>query len=297
MITQNKLEKHIEGFREYMKGKGHTPDTIRTYISMARNFLQTNAWGDKYLYQDILGYFEKLSRTSLSLGARKSTLSYMKKYYDFLLDTGIREDHPCRAMQIKGRPDRAVIHSDLFSQKELEPLIDHQLRGRPYRTCYQAIISLLIYQGVTAQELVRMKTEHIDLDEGTIYIPAGNTLTSRTLELKPRQYGILSTYLKDRKEWLHPKDDHLFISIRNTRLGKDSIMNYIEKFRDVFPGRELSATTIRKSAISHWLNVMKLPLEQVQLFAGHKLISDTERYKQENADEQMETLKQFHPFG
>lgn len=65
----------------------------------------------------------------------------------------------------------------------------------------------------------------------------------------------------------------------------------------MFPDRSLSPKTIRDSVIALWLNDLKIPLEQVQLMAGHRWISSTERYVQTSIEEQRELLKMVHPLG
>lgn len=45
----------------------------------------------------------------------------------------------------------------------------------------------------------------------------------------------------------------------------------------------------------NWLNEKKIPLEQVQLMAGHKWISSTLKYRQNDTDEQREMMNKWFP--
>ena len=51
---------------------------------------------------------------------------------------------------------------------------------------------------------------------------------------------------------------------------------------------------IRGSVISYWLNDRKLPLEDVQVMAGHGYPSTTEKYKNPNTHEQREAINKLH---
>jgi len=62
-----------------------------------------------------------------------------------------------------------------------------------------------------------------------------------------------------------------------------------------FADRNLNLKTIRQSVIANWLNEKHIPMEQVQLMAGHRWISATARYCFTPIDEQQELINKFHP--
>jgi site-specific recombinase XerD len=66
---------------------------------------------------------------------------------------------------------------------------------------------------------------------------------------------------------------------------------------EVFGKKTMNAMTIRQSVMAHWMNVMKIPLEQVQLMAGIKHVSSIERYHNLSKEEHQDMLKKFHPLG
>ena len=51
------------------------------------------------------------------------------------------------------------------------------------------------------------------------------------------------------------------------------------------------------SVIANWLNDRKILLEDVQLMAGHKWPSSTERYKRADLEEQHRLINEFHPLN
>jgi site-specific recombinase XerD len=292
------IEKKVEDFRSYMKTKGYSPEAVKSYGNTIKNYLFINPEADMYKYKEVLSSLEQKSYRPLSISARKTIVIKVKKYYDFLLDTEQREDHPCRGLYLKGNIDKRVIHSNLFTMEELELLFNRRGKYKKLIPKNKAVISLLIYQAMTVQEIVRLKLSDVDLDAGVIHITGGQMLTSRTLEIKPRQYGVLYDYMnKGRKELLKCKTESFSIGLTGLPDKVDNPRTLVETFRPLYPDKKLNPMSIRDSVISYWLNELKLPLEQVQLMAGHRWISCTERYLQVSIDEQKEILKKFHPLG
>jgi len=180
--------------------------------------------------------------------------------------------------------------------EELEAVLNMQegWGGQPEKN--KTVISLLIYQGLTKNEVLKMRTSDIDMENGIIKIRANRKQLARELEIKPRQFAILHKYLnEEREKWLKEETDLLIIN----QYGKAaSIIRYtFEPFKQLYPDRKLEPSTIRESVISHWLNVQKIPMEQVTLMAGLKWISSVERYRHLLKEEEQEILKKFHPMG
>lgn len=121
-------------------------------------------------------------------------------------------------------------------------------------------------------------------------------MTSRKLQLHTRQILLMDKYLNvARKKLLKTQTDKLIINYRGLADHTDSIQFLVQTCKGMFADRSLTTKTIRDSVISNWLNERKLPLEQVQLLAGHRWISCTERYVEISMDEQREILKKAHP--
>ena len=91
--------------------------------------------------------------------------------------------------------------------------------------------------------------------------------------------------------------DNLLISDRGDPVSLDAINSMIDPMKALYPDRNLTATTIRQSVICNLLNEGKYPLEQVQLFAGHKYPSATEKYLRKDLSEQRALINKLHPLG
>jgi site-specific recombinase XerD len=224
-------------------------------------------------------------------------LSAIKKYYDYLVITGYRNDHPCKLLNIKVKHNEPIQVQDLFSSEELLLLLKRENRYQYIDTRNAVVLSLLIYQGLTSEEIISLKVKDIDLDNGTVYIKSSTNLNRRTLELVNRQMIVFSKYINEaRPKLLRWDSDKLILS----KLGKpiadvSSIKSIVEPLKDLFPDKKLCPQTIRMSVICNWLNEKKYPLEHVQELAGHKWPSTTEKYIKANSEQQRELINRFFP--
>lgn len=285
-------------FEEYLLQFGHTKQTVRTYTYIVGIFKEKHPSADTYQYRDILGYFENAEGNR---NYRNTILASLKRYYDYLIEIGFRNDHPCMRLFLKGnKRNKQVIVHDLFSSEELELLLNRKERYQDLKLRNQIVFSLLIYQALTAGEIASLKTSHVDLDTGTIFIQGTTKLSKRTLDLHPKQFKLIDNYLNTARAKLQsrrPKTNALILGKLGTPISVDDINYLIETGKPLFPDRNLTSVSIRQSVISNWLNEKKLPLEQVQLWAGHKWISSTATYRQTSIEEQRELMNRWHPLG
>ena len=284
------------GIENYLTRMGHTKQTIKSYMYAIKNFLQSNTEADIYKYKDILNYINEKVKDLSNSDTKNAILAAVKKYYDFLIDIGLRNDHPCRTLILSKRRNKDIIHQDLFTTAELEMLMEREERYEILKLKNQTMISMLIYQGITAGEVTNIKLSNIDLDNGTIYIKGSSKIASRHLELMPRQFKIIDRYINEtRKKIISTKTDKLLVGKLGRPLTVDDVNYMVSTYKPLFPDRNLNALTIRMSVISNWLNEKRLPLEQVQLMAGHKWISATVRYRFTPIEELREMINRFHP--
>lgn len=292
------MKTEITQFQKYLRRMRHTEESIKSYTYQLKRFLSEHPNAKQLGYSDIIKILDQLSITHPNAQYRITILSAMKRYYDYLIDAGIRNDHPCKSIYIKGKRNKNVIYSDLFSSEELEQLLYREERYEILKWKNQAIISLLIYQGLAAGEIARMKVNHIDLDSGKVFVKQSRDLTKRYLDLQPKQYQIFDRYFRESRERLLKEDsDSLFIGMRGNPITTGEVSYLVEQFKLVFPTRKLNPVTIRQSVIANWLNERKLPLEEVQLMAGHRWISSTERYRSSSLEEKRSFIQRFHPLG
>jgi len=179
---------------------------------------------------------------------------------------------------------------------ELELLLQRENRYWFLKARNQVLISLLIYQGLASEELIRLKLKDIDLDNGTIYIKASKNLNRRTLELKPKQMLPISNYIDEvRPKILMTKTEKLILSKLGKPISVDGVCSVIEPLKSLFPDRKLNPQIIRMSVICNWLNEKKVDLVKVQELAGHKWPGTTEKYIKVDAKNERELINRYYP--
>ena len=285
-------------FEIYLKKCGLAPETIKTYSSAVAPFVNAHENLSSFTFKQINQALSESFKLNQSQHYKNTILCAIKKYYDFLIETGQRNDHPCRTMRFKAMRKKGIIFSDLFSSAELELLLERNERYAVIKARNQLIASLLIYQGLKVREICKLKLRNLHLDERIIYIKGSKSNMSRRLDLHPRQYIYFDSYLNlSRKQLAKTKTDDLFISMRGAPINCDDVRHLIESFKGLFLDRELNPETIRISVIANWLNDKHLPLEQVQLMAGHKNLSTTAKYRQSSMVDRRAIINSLHPLG
>lgn len=286
-------------FPKYLTRQGLAEKTVESYTYNVRTFLETNPNADSYRFKDITEYLIRQAQDYKNLNYRNAILAAIKRYYDYLVEIGERNDHPCRRIFLKGSSrGRQVIHQDLFSSQELKLLMTREDRYADLRLRNKVVMSLLIYQALTPTEINGLKLANVDLDQGRIYSKGTKKLSKRHLDLHPKQYRLFDQYINKDRPKLKRKEvptDRFILGKLGTPISVDDINYLVSTFKSLFPDRNLHSKTIRQSVIANLLNEKKMPLEQVQLWAGHKWISSTVGYRQTSIDEQRELINKFHP--
>jgi len=234
----------------------------------------------------------------------------VRKYYRYLQREGRIKKNPAAGLHLRTR--RVGIPTGMLTMKQLEDLYDKyqvvDLRSKRNKV----ILSILIHQGLTADELRRLEPVHLRLRSGKIWIPGSRHSGSRTLELKSHQVMLLQEYVtKTRPEILEsikkktPRparkakhydwerlDSQLFIGMNGSVSIKSSLYHMMRAFRQI-NSKVKSCRHIRQSVITHWLKMYDI--REVQYMAGHKWISSTERYQVGHLEDLQEALKKYHP--
>jgi len=278
----------METFRNYLE-YSHAPSTIESYERAIDHFLFHSKKKEKSDYLDILEYLQNDTYN------RPRDISALKAYFNYLIVIGKRDDHPCRSLKL-GVRSKDIQFQELFTGEELNQLLEREERYEVLTIRNQAVISLLIYQGLTSSNIERLRLEDLNIDTGTIYVRASPKLTRRTLELKPKQFHLLYRYLYEcRPKLKKKKQEALFLGKLGTAFKVDTLNRMLIQFQSLFPTKNLNARTIRQSVIANWLNEHKTPLEDVQLLAGHKRLSTTERYIRPDIEERRDVINEFFP--
>ncbi len=282
--------------KEYLADH-YTTATARAYGREIALYLEQHPGASKYGYARILDYIGECRSKYSNPGTVNRILASVKVYYDWLCHSGQRRDHPAGSIRLRDNRHRDVQLQDLFKPEELERLLERKNRYADLLIRNQVVISLLIYQGLSIREMGGLRLVDVQLTEGTIYVHGTPRTNARTLPVKPRQIMLLHGYItKERPCLLKEKTDALILTKLGTAERGEGIHYLVSTYQDLFPDRSLTPQTIRQSVITNLLK-QGHDLRVVQVFAGHKYPSATERYRQSQIEELKAAVQKYHPFG
>lgn len=294
--SKTPLENQSNGFQKYLQEQKLRESTIKGHLQDLERFKKwctvKSINYHKVTYNELLKFIQDAQQREVSKSSINIHLNSISKYYDYLVKSGERKDNPGKELRLKNNGKRVLQH--LLTAQELEEIYTSYqskpewsfIKGKKSKYTHQrnsVILGLMIYQGIQTTELKKIEKTHINLLQGTVYMPSAGRSNNRILKLHARQIIPIQQYLQA----IEKEQEKLFICKISavmmwliTTLKKNN-----EKIRD--------AQQIRSSVIMNWLK--QYNIRQVQYMAGHKYISSTEKYKQEDLQDLQTALNLFHP--
>ena len=293
----------MKPYKEYLKDQNYSSTTIKSYSNQIGKFTawcKTNHTSPEAIdYEICLKYLKYLQRKHTNKRTVNHKLGIVKNYLNYLVSEFERLENPIETTTIKGV--KKIVNHNVLESDELEDLYYsyttdgigdayHRLTAKRNKV----IVGLMVYQGLNTTELIGLELEDLQLYKGKIYIKSTRRSNARTLELKPWQVMELIEYLKEIREEIiirkNLESSRLFIP-NNKRLG-NTIYRILKKLKRI-NHKVKSPHQIRASVITGWLK--QYNLRQVQVMAGHRYISSTEKYLQDDLESLHEIVNNFHP--
>jgi integrase/recombinase XerD len=270
--------------------------SVESYLYDINKYKSNNKNADQYDYQKVMQYIEIL-RNQHSISNVKRVIASIKKYYDYLIETGKRKDNPARAIRIRDGKENPIQLQDLFTEKELQSLLVPRIERYPFLAKRNKIImSLLVNQALRIGEIENLKLADIDLEKATLQIKATGVTNSRNLPLKAEQILLLYEFInQDRNKLKTVRNDEnaLLLGKLGTPITKEDVDYLITTYQKQSK-KKLTSTTIRQSVIANLLTKNN-DLRIVQHFAGHKSPDTTEKYRQTGLNALKTAIEKLHP--
>lgn len=296
----------MKRFKEYLEREQFSKSSIKSYVFQCEKFL---TWMEKenynlihFDYKKAVRYVDYLQKKHTNIKTMNHSITAIRHYFNYQIEEGNISENPFTEIRVKGDKTKRMLQN-LLSSDELEDLyysyeIESKMDIRPpivlANKRNKVMIGLMVYQGLSTTDMKRLKPEHLQPQKGKVYVPSGKIGGRRELPLMPWQVMELMEYLNE----VWPKliqrkqntNEELF-PVTNGRLT-DTVAHIIKKLRKV--NRKVkNGYQIRASVIVYWLS--KYNLRKVQIMAGHRKISTTERYVQEDLKKLHEMVTNFHP--
>lgn len=274
------------------------------YIKKFTDFYKNKA--ENATYYEVLFYIEHLRKNyNLHPKTLKNCLYAVKVYFNFLLEIGKRKEHPCSELCLKDKIDKQIQVENLYSPKALEKFFEtYQIKQKKQlETRNKIIITLLIYQALTVNEIANLQLNHIDLNQCIIYIKQtkqnnSKSPKSRTLPLQANQVLLFYKYLtEDRNHLLkynknNPNETRFILGQYGETIHPHSINKIINENRR--ENEKIQPIKIRQSVIANLLK-KENDTRIVQVFSGHRKAATTIQYKQTELEKLQKAVYSFHP--
>jgi integrase/recombinase XerD len=291
-----------------------SPSSVSAFINYLSDFLfylRGNFLSEEKVKRtDIHCYIAKCKESGDSLKLINRKVAAVRKYYSYLQKRGQISNNPADGLYLRTR--KKSIPTGMLTEAELKLLYEsyHVTDLRTARN--KVILSLMVNQAVTTDDIRRLEPVHVLFREGKVRIPGSRHEAGRTLSLEASQVIELQEYLQKirpeilssvKKKNLTPGrkaenpdmeklSRQLFISMNGSSEMKNSLMHLVRALRQINP-KVRSCRHIRQSVITIWLK--KYDLRTVQYMAGHKRISSTERYQVGYLEDLQESINKCHP--
>ncbi len=283
-------------FIQYLQAKKFTAATINSYIKYIQHFFewlqQEEADVETFTYNDLLEFMRYCQNKGITKHSVQMILCIVRHYCNYLIHEGRRNDNPAAGVFIKGLVRK--LPTNLLTMEVMEELYKQYSVQLNVDSSKKIMLGLMIYQGLTVSEIMKLQQHHIKIKDGKIFIKGTKRTNERLLELKALQITALQNYLQKNKY----KDGAIFIEPVKKEVSDRNVNNRIQymfnQLKQLNP-KVINAKQIRSSVITEWLR--KNNLRQVQYMAGHKYVSSTERYQTNNLDDLQNELQQHHPMN
>jgi site-specific recombinase XerD len=307
----------MKEFIKYMESKSHAQRTQTAYIILVKKFLQWyKAEPINCTKADILNYLAHLkNHTRQQNISRRTSITVLNHYFTALLQAGIIDKNPVAFIRMRGANKKHLYK--IYTPDELTQLADNfytvfisgfddsymkfptkKQKSFLSRQRNYAMLTFLVYQGLTTTELTKINLNDIDMQKARLTL--NNGVTIRNLPINAAQIGALIHYINNIRpqflEYCKGETDKLFFALSAEQYDKTFIAP-LKKFKKQVKNIDRNFTSfnqIRTSVITHWIQTEGL--RKAQYLAGHKHIISTEAYLPNDINNLMNDIQKFNPF-
>jgi site-specific recombinase XerD len=295
----------LEQFKIYLQQRRFMQSTINGHLLNVGYFIK---WVEEnglhevenISYTDLLNYVNYEQEQNKDVSTINLRISSISKYFEFLKEENLVARNPAITLRIKGKAKTIIQNPLKYDEllnlyngyKSIEKVVPNHIKEKSELAHQRNIIitGLLIWQGLHSGELEKLEVNHINLNDGIIYIPSTARSNSRELKLSSQQIITLYTYIHG---GLRDK-----FKVNDEKLFAGNLHNTLQLLIEELKGINLqikNAQHIRASVILYWLRQHNK--RQVQYMAGHKYIHSTEAYEVQELETLTNQLTKHHPFG
>lgn len=274
-LPEYKYSDYIEKYFDYLEfEKKLSANTIASYKNDLKSF--DTFFNHKIInlkYEDINKYLKNEKElTSRSLAHQ---ITVINSLYQFLITDGYITSNPCENIISPKLEKKLPVY---LREEDINKILDFEF-NTVYDYRNKAMLELLYATGLRISELLNLKLNDIDYNEGFVRI-LGKGKKERVVPIGEIALKYLNIYLKNyRSELLKQKiSDYIFISNASTKMTRQGFFKIIKlQCEKKGINKEISPHTIRHSFATHLL-AHGADLRIIQELLGHEDIATTQIY-------------------
>ncbi|OWY39764.1 site-specific tyrosine recombinase XerD [Xenophilus sp. AP218F] len=218
---------------------------------------------------------------------RARLTSALRRYYQHLLQSGLRQDDPSARLQT---PKRGLRLPKSLSEAHVEALLAAPDTGTLYGLRDRTMLEVLYASGLRVSELVGLTLQQVNLLDGLVKT-VGKGNKERLVPLGEVAQEWLQRYLREARPLLLAGQacDAVFITQRKAGMTRQMAWHLISRYAKRQGLPPVSPHVLRHAFATHLVN-HGADLRVVQLLLGHADISTTQIY----THVARERLKQLH---
>jgi len=273
--------------------RGLSPNTMESYVRDVKKFTALVEDISTVTRKQIHEYIVSLYDVGLDARSISRGVSALKTFFGFLVSEGVIGENP--ALNIKAPKFIKKLPSAL-TVEEVEKLLNITNVTTWEGVRDRAMLELLYASGLRVSELVNLKREDINIEEGFLVVRSGKGGKDRLTLMGESSKSWLLKYLELSLDRLQTSP-YFFITRRNKFFTRQGIWLKLKEYaakagitKEVYPH------ILRHSFATHMLEG-GADLRAIQALLGHSSITTTEIYTHVRTDFLREEYDRFHPLG
>ncbi len=241
---------------------------------------------EKVNYNDLMNFMGHLQGQGKAAYQRNHYIKAIEDYYAFN-----KLDFKANALRIKIH--RSTL-KPLLESKDLETIYE---KYSPRNELDQLLHSLVIWQGLGYEDIIKIELQDVQLTKGQLYIKSRKGRNARYLPLAPHQVMQLYNYIENTKSKREERNTTLLVitaaktsldtawRMLSRNVKKQSLVKLNQKINNL--------QQLRQSRLAIW--VEEHGLRKAQYKSGYTTVKGVERYRTQSTKALQEQLNKFHP--
>lgn len=240
----------------------------------------------------ILSILERKRKGGAAPGTLFNFVLAIRRFHRFLAETETGFTDPTAGMRLPKLVQRIP---NPLSVPEIERFLDMAKATKFVDIRNRALFELAYSSGLRAAELVGLKLDQINFEEGWIRVQNGKGGKDRVVPVGPRALESLRLYLEARKPRFPITSGHIFLNSRGKPLNRGGFWWLVKRrARRIGLDGRVTPHVFRHCFASHLL-AGGGSLRAIQEMLGHADISTTQIYTHVDLDFLMKTCRRAHP--